>query len=77
MADGDLGINQGVKNALCLQSFGCIANQVIAKGVEKRMREKYPGLNLLYLDLDEGVSEVNYYNCMCFFINHTRSMGAD
>lgn len=71
---GEIGelVGQGVKNVLCLQPFGCIANQVVAKGVEKRMKERYPGLNLLFLDLDAGVSEVNYFNRMYFFVNHAR-----
>jgi predicted nucleotide-binding protein (sugar kinase/HSP70/actin superfamily) len=60
----------GVPNVLCLQPFGCIANHVIAKGVQKRLKEKYPRLNLLFLDADAGVSEVNFFNRMHFFVNH-------
>ncbi len=63
----------GVQNVLCLQPFGCIANHVIAKGVQKRLQEKYPYLNLLFLDADAGVSEVNFFNRMHFFVNHART----
>jgi len=63
----------GINNVLCLQPFGCIANHVVAKGVEKKMKELYPQLNLLFLDADAGVSEVNFFNRMHFFINHARS----
>ncbi|MGC1377602.1 MAG: acyl-CoA dehydratase activase [Anaerolineales bacterium] len=63
----------GVTNVLCLQPFGCIANHVIAKGVQKRLQEKYPQLNLLFLDADAGVSEVNFFNRMHFFVNHART----
>jgi predicted nucleotide-binding protein (sugar kinase/HSP70/actin superfamily) len=66
-------VRDGVNNVLCLQPFGCIANHVIAKGVEKRMRELYPQLNLLFLDADAGVSEVNFFNRMHFFINHAKT----
>ena len=59
----------GVENVLCLQPFGCIANHVIAKGVQKRLQETYPQLNLLFLDADAGVSEVNFFNRMHFFVN--------
>jgi len=71
---GEIGemFDHGVKNVLCLQPFGCIANQVVAKGVEKRMKERFPGLNLLFLDLDAGVSEVNYFNRLYFFVDHAR-----
>jgi predicted nucleotide-binding protein (sugar kinase/HSP70/actin superfamily) len=72
---GEIGsfVKDGINNVLCLQPFGCIANHVIAKGVEKRMKELYPQLNLLFLDADAGVSEVNFFNRMHFFINHARS----
>ena len=66
----------GVPNVLCLQPFGCIANHVIAKGVQKRMQEKYSQLNLLFLDADAGVSEVNFFNRMHFFVNHARAGAA-
>lgn len=62
---------------LCLQPFGCIANHVIAKGVQKRLQEKYPRLNLLFLDADAGVSEVNFFNRMHFFVNHAREAAGD
>ena len=65
----------GVQNVLCLQPFGCIANHVIAKGVQKRLQEKYNQLNLLFLDADAGVSEVNFFNRMHFFVNHAKNPG--
>jgi predicted CoA-substrate-specific enzyme activase len=64
---------QGVNNVLCLQPFGCIANHVIAKGVQKRLQERFPQLNLLFLDADAGVSEVNFYNRLHFFVNHAKT----
>lgn len=53
---------------LCLQPFGCIANHIVAKGVEKRMRELHPQLNLLYLDMDSGAGEVNLFNRIHFIL---------
>jgi predicted nucleotide-binding protein (sugar kinase/HSP70/actin superfamily) len=72
---GEIGlfVEHGVPNVLCLQPFGCIANQVIARGVSKRMKEKYPQLNLLFLDADAGTSEVNFLNRLYFFVNHARA----
>jgi predicted nucleotide-binding protein (sugar kinase/HSP70/actin superfamily) len=66
----------GVTNVLCLQPFGCIANHVIAKGVQKRLQEKYPHINLLFLDADAGISEVNFFNRMHFFVNHAKTAKA-
>lgn len=39
------------------------------------MRELYPQLNLLFLDADAGVSEVNFFNRMHFFLNHAKESG--
>jgi predicted nucleotide-binding protein (sugar kinase/HSP70/actin superfamily) len=64
----------GINNVLCLQPFGCIANHVIAKGVHKRIKELYPQINLLFLDADAGVSEVNFFNRMHFFVNHAKEV---
>jgi predicted nucleotide-binding protein (sugar kinase/HSP70/actin superfamily) len=73
---GEIGalMKDGVQNVLCLQPFGCIANQVVAKGVAKRLKQKYPRLNLLFLDLDAGVSEVNFFNRLHFFISHAKNI---
>jgi predicted nucleotide-binding protein (sugar kinase/HSP70/actin superfamily) len=72
---GEIGtlMEDGVSNVLCLQPFGCIANQVIAKGVSKRLFQTYPDLNLLFLDMDHGISEVNFFNRLHFFINRAIS----
>lgn len=59
---------QGIKKVVCLQPFGCIANHVIAKGIEKRMRKLYPEISLLYLDIDGGMAEVNLQNRLHFMI---------
>jgi predicted CoA-substrate-specific enzyme activase len=59
---------KGVNKVVCIQPFGCIANHVIAKGVEKRIKEKYPNMNILYLDIDGGVAEVNLQNRLHFMI---------
>ncbi len=60
----------GVNHVISVQPFGCIANQVISKGVEKRMKDLYPKLNLLFLDFDDGTSEVNIINRLHFMVKH-------
>jgi predicted nucleotide-binding protein (sugar kinase/HSP70/actin superfamily) len=65
-------VEEGVPNVLCLQPFGCIANHVVAKGVQKRIKERYLEVNLIFLDADAGVSEVNFFNCMHFFVDHAK-----
>jgi len=59
----------GVKSVISLQPFGCIANHIVSKGVEKRIKRLYPAINLLSLDFDSGVSDVNIKNRLLLFID--------
>jgi len=60
----------GINSVVSLQPFGCIANQIISKGIEKRTRELYPNLNLLFIDFDSGMSEANILNRLHFMIEN-------
>ena len=62
-------VRQGIDSVISLQPFGCIANHIVAKGIEKRLKELYPSLNLLSLDFDSGVSDVNIKNRLLLFVN--------
>jgi predicted nucleotide-binding protein (sugar kinase/HSP70/actin superfamily) len=68
--------SEGINNVISLQPFGCIANQIISKGVEKRMKDKYPKLNLLFLDFDAGTSEVNVFNRLYFMVKAAKEEAA-
>jgi predicted CoA-substrate-specific enzyme activase len=63
-------IKKGVNDVICLQPFGCIANHVIGKGMEHKIKQRYPQANLLYLDFDSGVSKVNILNRLHFLIQN-------
>ena len=58
----------GVNNVLSFQPFGCIANHVISKGIEKRVKKIYPKMNILSLDFDSGTSETNVFNRLHFIV---------
>lgn len=60
----------GIFNAVSLQPFGCIANHIVAKGIEKRVRRLYPQMNLLFLDFDAGTSEANVLNRLHFMVKN-------
>ncbi|MDR1225530.1 MAG: acyl-CoA dehydratase activase-related protein [Prevotellaceae bacterium] len=64
--------HEGVNNVISLQPFGCIANQIISKGVEKKIKDKYPTMNLLFLDFDAGTSEVNVFNRLYFMVKSAK-----
>ena len=59
----------GVEKVVSVQPFGCIANHIISKGIEKRLKQHYPHLSLLFLDFDSGTSEANVYNRLFFLLN--------
>lgn len=62
----------GVRNVISLQPFGCIANHVISKGIEKKLRNIYPDVNLLFLDFDSSTSEANVYNRLHFLVDNAK-----
>ena len=62
-------VNQGVTNVVSLQPFGCIANHIVSKGIEKKLKNRYPQLNLVSLDFDSGVSSVNVANRLLLFLD--------
>lgn len=64
--------HNGINNVVSLQPFGCIANHVISKGIEKRTKELYPEMNLLFLDFDSGMSEANIFNRLHFMIKNAQ-----
>lgn len=64
--------SRGIRDVLCLQPFGCIANQVMAKGVERRLTELVPSLRLLTLDCDQNTCEVNMHNRLHFLLRSAR-----
>ena len=60
----------GVKKIVSLQPFGCIANHIISKGIERRYKDLYPDLSLLFLDFDAGTSEANVTNRLHFLLGN-------
>jgi len=61
-------LKDGTGNIVCLQPFGCLANQITGSGLERRLKSLYPHFNLLSLDLDAGTSEVNILNRLHFMV---------
>jgi predicted CoA-substrate-specific enzyme activase len=61
-------LEEGVENIMSVQPFGCISNHVIAKGIEKRVKNLYPKFKLLSLDFDQSTSAANIFNRAHFMI---------
>ena len=64
--------SRGVNHVISLQPFGCIANHIVARGIEKNIKRHYPDLHLLALDFDSGISDVNVTNRLLLFIDDLR-----
>lgn len=64
--------SQGVTHIISLQPFGCIANHIVEKGIENRIKSIYPQTNILSLDFDSSVSDVNITNRLLLFINNIK-----
>jgi predicted CoA-substrate-specific enzyme activase len=65
-------LEDGVGNIACLQPFGCISNHITGKGLERKLKEMFPHMNLLSLDMDAGASEVNILNRLQFLVMAAR-----
>lgn len=63
---------ENVNHAVSLQPFGCIANHVVSKGIEKKLKTLFPQMNMLFLDFDSGTSDVNILNRLYFMINSAK-----
>ncbi|MGN0028278.1 MAG: acyl-CoA dehydratase activase [Marinilabiliaceae bacterium] len=63
-------IKQGCTNVVSMQPFGCIANHIVVRGIEKKLKDAYPELNMLALDFDGGVSEANIANRLLLFLSN-------
>ncbi len=64
--------SQNVRHVISMQPFGCIANHIVSKGIENRVKKLYPDIHLLSLDFDSGVSEVNVINRLLLFIDNLK-----
>lgn len=64
---------EGVNNVVSLQPFGCIANHIVSKGIEKKIKTLYSNTNLLFLDFDGGTSEVNIFNRLHFLVQNAKN----
>ena len=55
-------IDQGVKNIVCTQPFGCLPNHIMGKGMMKPIKENHPGVNIVAIDYDPGATKINQEN---------------
>ncbi len=55
-------IENGIPNILCVQPLACLPNHITGRGMFKPLKDKYPGVNIMPIDYDPGISYVNQMN---------------
>lgn len=53
---------ENVKSFIILQPFGCLPNHICGRGVIKKLKEEFPDISILPLDLDPDTSFANVEN---------------
>ncbi|MCL2441664.1 MAG: acyl-CoA dehydratase activase [Treponema sp.] len=66
---------RGVRSFVILQPFGCLPNHICGRGIIKKLKEHYPGIQILPLDYDPDVSFANIENRLQMLIMNARTMG--
>lgn len=55
-------IEKGYSNIVCTQPFGCLPNHIVAKGMIRPLKTKYPHSNIVPIDYDPSATKVNQEN---------------
>ena len=63
---------EGCRNFLILQPFGCLPNHIVGRGIAKRLRELCPDIQVLALDYDPDISEANIENRLQMLIMNAK-----
>lgn len=74
-AEIDHYARQGVKSFVILQPFGCLPNHICGRGVVRRLKDRYPDIQILPLDLDPDTSLANMENRLQMMMNQQAKGG--
>jgi predicted nucleotide-binding protein (sugar kinase/HSP70/actin superfamily) len=55
-------IQHGINNIITTQPFGCLPNHIVAKGMIRNIKNKYPNANIVAIDYDPGATKTNQEN---------------
>lgn len=71
-------VDEGVKNIVCTQPFGCLPNHICGKGMMKPIKERNPDVNIVAIDYDAGATQVNQENRIKLMLSNAwRNLEAD
>lgn len=55
-------VKSGVENVITAQPFGCLPAHIIARGMTRKIKDKFPNANIVTIDYDSGASKINQEN---------------
>ena len=55
-------LKHGITNIVCCQPFGCLPNHIVAKGMIRKIKTKFPEANIVCVDYDPSATSVNQEN---------------
>ncbi len=65
--------DNGVRNIVCTQPFGCLPNHICGKGMMKPIKERIPDVNIVAIDYDPGATAVNQENRLKLMLANARA----
>ena len=68
-------IDEGVRNIVCAQPFGCLPNHIVGKGKMKPIKERHPEVNLVAIDYDAGATQINQENRIKLMLANAKRTG--
>ncbi|MCC8168042.1 MAG: acyl-CoA dehydratase activase-related protein, partial [Clostridiales bacterium] len=66
---------EGAKTFIILQPFGCLPNHICGRGVIRKLKSRYPDIQILPLDLDPDTSYANVENRLQMLLMNTTGQG--
>ncbi len=67
-------IESGVDNIVATQPFGCLPNHIVAKGMVRKIKDKYPDANIVAIDYDPSATSVNQENRLKLMLANAKLM---
>ncbi|MCI8594378.1 MAG: 2-hydroxyglutaryl-CoA dehydratase [Oscillospiraceae bacterium] len=67
-------IHTGVPNIVCTQPFGCLPNHIVGKGMIRKLKDDYPGSNIVAIDYDPGATKINQENRIKLMLANARAI---
>ncbi len=63
---------EGVKNIVCTQPFGCLPNHICGKGMMRKIKELNPDVNIVAIDYDAGATKANQENRLRLMLSNAK-----